>query len=89
MATTVAVKTTSYSILATDHTILANGAITVTLPDATVLAGEQFIIKDITAASNVTINTTSSQTVDGSTSTTLTPGMSVTVVSDGSNWWIV
>jgi hypothetical protein len=89
VATTVAVKTSNYSILATDHTILANGAITVTLPDATVLAGEQFIVKDITAASNVTLNTTSSQTIDGATSTTLTPGMSVTVVSDGSNWWIV
>lgn len=89
VATTVAVKTTSYSVLATDHTILANGAITVTLPDATVLAGEQFIIKNITATSTVTLNTTSSQTIDGATSTTLTPGVSLTVVSDGSNWWIV
>jgi hypothetical protein len=89
VATTTTTKTSNYSVLATDHTILANGAITITLPDATVLAGEQFIIKDITAASNVTLNTTSSQTIDGATSTTLTPGMSVTVVSDGSNWWIV
>jgi len=53
--------------------------------------GQTFTIKKIDASGNaVTLGTTSSQTIDGSTTFSLpTQYKYVTVVSDGANWIIV
>lgn len=66
----------------------AGGAVTVTLPTATTCTGRVYVIKRISAGvNNVTINTTSSQTIDGSTTRTLiTQYASITVISNGTNW---
>ena len=87
-------KTTTYAILASDELIkvdTSGGAFTVTLPNATGLAGKEYIIKKMSSDLNtLTIATTSSQTIDGA----LTQGIStqytsLTLISDGSNWIIV
>src|ERR1700731_323159 len=82
---------TAYSVLSTDYTIIANpsSAGTVTLPTAASITGRKYTIKNI-SANLVTLNTTSSQTIDGST-TYLLPNQYqyVTVVSNGSNWNVV
>jgi Repeat of unknown function (DUF5907) len=90
------VKTISsgpYSITTTDEIILVNassGNITLTLPTA-VANTEAYDVKKIDSSTNtVTVNTTSSQTIDGGATAVLqVQYASITLVSDGSNWFVV
>ena len=61
------------------------------IPDATTVAGRIYYIKSTAASTTVTIATTSSQTIDGSsTSRTITTRYKgLEVVSDGANWHIL
>jgi hypothetical protein len=76
----------------TDYTLVFTGtaASTVTLPDATICAGRIYFIKNASATLPVpvlTVNTTSSQTIDGLTTLLLSQSYSSTiVVSNGTNW---
>ena len=93
---TVATKTTAqspYTLTTADEIILADatsGNITLTLPTA---VGNQnlYSLKKIDNSSNtVTIGTTSAQTIDGSTTAVMkVQNVSISVVSDGSNWYII
>lgn len=89
----VAAKTTTYAIAITDYAILCSGsAFTVTLPTAVGYTGKPFLIKktDASLTNVITIATTSSQTIDGVTTTTLnTKNESVYLFSDGANWQIL
>lgn len=87
-------KTGAYTITPRVKTVLADAtsaAFPVTLPTAVGCATRQHNIKKIDSTSNaITIATTSSQTIDGLTTRTLTvQNQSMTVESDGSNWRIV
>lgn len=67
----------------------SSNAMTITLPTAVGHLGGHYCIKkvDVTIANLVTIATTSSQTIDGKTTYTLSQrGDTVDLVSDGSNW---
>lgn len=84
--------TANYTVTSEDCLVLANGASTVTLPDATWFpaGGHVVTIKNLTTSA-VTIGTTSSQTIDGAASYSLPASAQykfVTVVSDGSNWFV-
>lgn len=72
------------------YTSLSTGR-TVTLPTAVGIAGQQYIIKDESGganAHNITIATTSSQTIDGTTPPSITTNYGqVRVYSDGANWF--
>lgn len=88
------IVTTTYAIKFIDHTLRADatgGAFSVTLPTATNVAGKVFVFKKIDASANVvTVATTSSQTIDGSTTYSLaTQNKYVTVQSDGTNWIVI
>jgi hypothetical protein len=87
-------KTSAYTATATDYTILANAtsaAFSVTLPTAVGANGKLYIVKKVDSSANaVTVATTSAQTIDGAS--TYVMGyqyQSVTVQSDGANWFIV
>ena len=82
--------TTSPAISATDSVVLLNAAtLTATLPTAVGIAGREYTVKLI-ASSTATLATTSSQTIDGATTKSLTAQYKyITVVSDGANWQIV
>jgi hypothetical protein len=87
------VLSTSTSITAGvgDHTILVNAsgaARTITLPTAIGATGRIYVIKKTDSSANaVTVATTSSQTIDGTTTRTLASQYStITVQSDGANW---
>lgn len=87
-------STTSESVGTTDYTLLFTGtsACTLTLPDATLFTGRLIHIKNTKTGTVpvLTIATTSSQTIDGSTTWLLDdPNESVNVVSDGTNWKIM
>lgn len=68
-----------------------SGAITATLPTAVAINGRIYTFKvRTTAGGTLTVATTSSQTIDGSTTVVLTAVHSfITVESDGSNWQII
>jgi hypothetical protein len=86
-------KSVDYTILSTDYGgILADatsGNRTITLPTA-VDAWQEFTIKKLDSSANtVTVATTSSQTIDGAgTYVISTQYESVTVVSNGAQWYI-
>ena len=87
-------QTANYAIVAaTDfYVICTTNAFTVTLPTAVGISGQSFVIKNgntVVSGNLITMATTSAQTIDGSAPGTITPLSSLTVVSDGSNWWIV
>lgn len=83
----------TYLVTANNATILVNcaaEALFVKLPAAGSVSGQQYKVKKIDSGANaVTINTTSSQNIDGSSTYVLsTQYYSTTVQSDGSNWWV-
>lgn len=88
-------KTAAYTATDADDVILcdaSSAAFTITLPTAVGISGKYFFIKktdsDYTKA--VTIDGNGSETIDGSTTTTLnTQGETLKIVSDGSNWFVV
>ncbi|HEV8282902.1 MAG TPA: tail fiber domain-containing protein [Chitinophagaceae bacterium] len=83
--------TASNTLGSGDYNFLYTGAsaATVTLPDATAITGRVYTIKNANSSA-LTVNTTSSQTIDGATTYTLgSQYQTVTVISNGSNWNII
>ncbi|WP_353373696.1 hypothetical protein [Mycobacterium sp.] len=72
--------------MATDYVILIGASGVVTLPTA-VGNTNLYMLKNIDTT-NKTVATTSSQTIDGATTFTLSPTGAINLVSDGSNWRI-
>lgn len=84
----VSVNTNAGSDSSTDYVYLASGTINITLPTA---VGNQnlYTIKNVSTGV-ITINTTSSQTIDGSlTAPIKVQYLSLTIISDGANWNII
>jgi hypothetical protein len=84
---------TAYAVTNNNATILVNypaAPFGVVLPLANTVVGQQYQIKKIDSSSNaVTVSTTSSQTIDGNLTYSLaTIYKSVTLQSDGSNYYI-
>lgn len=93
LTTTTATKTAAYTSTASDDYLLADGAsaaFTITL-HAAATATKPLTIKRINSgANNITIDPNASETVDGATTRVLTQQYeSVTMVSNGSNWFVV
>lgn len=90
-ATAYVAKTANYTIVATDNTIDAtSGTFTLTLPTAVGCTGRIYTLNN-KGTGVVTINTTSSQTIDGNASGALSiaQNKNYTVKSDGANWIII
>lgn len=92
-ASAYAAKTTNYTLTATDQTILASagsGSVTMTLPTSVGIGGRRYTVKRTDASANtLTVATTSSQTIDGSTSVTIPAYGILQVISDNANWAIL
>jgi len=85
---------TVYQATSNNATILANCAVnplTIQLPSASSVLGQQFIVKKIDSSANAaTISTTSSQTIDTANTYVLSSQyMAAGVQSDGSNYWVI
>lgn len=80
-------NTTLGATASTDYACLVNGAHTITMPTA-VGNTNQYTIKNI-HTSDIIVNTTSSQTIDGTTTITIAPEDSVDLVSNNSNWYVI
>lgn len=91
------VKTTTYVVAAADDVVLVDptaGAFDVTLPNANVLAGRRVQVKRTTTSANAVTVKSGGGTIDNvaaATGITLAGGSlnSITVASDGTNWWII
>jgi hypothetical protein len=84
-------KTASYTLTATDHTVIFNGtSLTATLPDptvtATAIAGRPWTIKNVNSSSLTVQSAGTSKTIDGASSQTLAQWAKATYVSDGTQW---
>jgi len=79
------VTTATYTLLATDFYVTFKGtaAGTLTLPSGLNTKGRLYTVKNGTAAQTLTLNTTNSETIDGSTSVSIPAGQSVQVVTSG------
>lgn len=89
-------KTGNYTATTTDHKILVDstgGIVTITLPTAVGVAGQEYIVKDwkgTSATNNITIATTSAQTIDGAANKVLSSNYaSLSFTSDGANWVVI
>ena len=82
---------TTQSVLTTDGTLnCTGGTITLTLPTAVGVTGKEYIIKNSGASSEITVDTTSSQTIDGSTSILIKRQyLSRRLQSNGSSWIVI
>ena len=83
---------TPYTALDTDHTIICDavaGVITVVLPTAASSTNRIYIIKKVDASVNaITIDGDGAETIDGAATQTLSNQYdSITVQSDGTEWW--
>jgi len=86
--------TTSTSLTASHNVVLvdaSSGVVTVTLPAVATNGGRKYHIKKIDSSSNnVVVDGTASETVDGDLTQTMTLQYeSLTVVNDGSEWFII
>lgn len=91
MGITRTIITTSGSVTAgasilTDYVYLVAGAHTVTLPTA-VGNSNKYTIKN-NHTENITVDTTSSQLIDGALTISINPGDSVDLKSSGTEWFI-
>jgi len=90
VATTVTTTSSNLTLGETHHVVLVNNAATITLPDAGQCSGREYFIKSTIGAATVTINTTSLQNIDGTTSKTITVQYrTLHVVSNGTQWYIL
>jgi parallel beta-helix repeat protein len=84
----VVTKTTNYAVALNDDIVLVNGAITVTLPSASVAGpGQVFHLRNI-SASAATVTATAGN-VDGAATSSIPAGLAAAYVTDGTNWWSV
>lgn len=88
IVSSVAVPTTALFAKQTRYIYFVSGTTTLTLPTA--VGNTSFYTVKNSGSNTVTIATTSSQTIDGSTPITLpVANTSLDIVSDGANWRIV
>jgi hypothetical protein len=77
-----------------DYLVVCNatsGVVTMTLPAAAASQGRKLVAKKIDASANaVTVDGNGAETVDGAASVSITAQYdSVSVISDGTTWWVV
>lgn len=91
----VSTKTTTYTILNTDRIILANpsgGTLTLNLdPAANFLSSgktKPITIVNIDSTNDVTVDASGSETINGNLTAIIPPGQAITIVTDGTSWYI-
>ena len=87
-------KTGNYTATSNDYTIICNatsGSFTITLPAVASHTNRMYHIKKIDSSANtVTVDGNGAETIDDATTAVLTTQYeSITIQSDGSEWWII
>lgn len=80
--------TTTYAVTANDYFVnCASGTFTVSLPTASGITGKLYVIKN-SGTGVITVDPNGSETIDGSTTKTLTQYNTLSIQSNGTNWVI-
>jgi hypothetical protein len=83
-------KSAAYTLTATDDIVSVTGTTTITLPTAVGIAGRKYTVKNIDAATTVTVSANGAETIDGAPAKFLALQYQyLTILSDGANWLIV
>lgn len=83
-------KSSAYTLTAVDDIVSVTGTTTITLPSAVGIAGRKYTIKNIDAATTVTVSANGAETIDGAPTKPLALQYQyLTILSDGANWLIV
>lgn len=89
----VSTKNANYTLTAADDFIRANGAITITLPAvAAAQVGKQYIVKNVSSSSTVTLAANGSELIDGANTLALLSApvhQAISVINNGTSWDIV
>lgn len=94
---TTTLNSATYDLVSTDYilhvTYTTTGAVTsLTLPSAQTVNGRTIIIKDAggnAATNNITVDTEGAETIDGAATAVINGNYdSISIYSDGSNWFI-
>lgn len=93
-STSVVSKSVSYALTSTDNVVLVttgSSSLTMTLPTTVGAIGKMYMIKKVDSGlGTVTIATTSSQKIDGEFTQVIPfQWASLTLLSDGANWYLV
>ena len=81
--------TETYTVVANDYFINCTAnSFTVNLPSASSLVGKVYQIKN-SGTGTITVDANGSQTIDGDLTQSLAQDESITIISDGSNWYII
>lgn len=86
-------KTADYTATTADYVVVVDataGVVTITLPTAVGRTGAQHVVKKVDSSNNiVTVDANGSETIDGGLTAVLTRQYeSITLFSNGSNWYI-
>lgn len=87
VSATISTATTASNTAGVYYVYFVAAVTTLTLPTA-VSSANLYTVKN-TSTGTVTVATTSSQTIDGSTTITLVPYQSVDILSDNTNWQLI
>lgn len=80
-------KTANYTLTSTDYVVdCTANSFTITLPSAVGITGRMYTIKNTGSATTITVATTLSQTIDGTTASTITNLTPYRLMSTGANW---
>lgn len=83
-------KSSAYTLTAADDIVSVTGTTTITLPTAVGIAGRKYTVKNIDAATTVSISANGAETIDGAPTKLLALQYQyLTILSDGANWLIV
>lgn len=81
--------TEAYTVIKNDYFINCTAnSFTVDLPAASALVGKVYQIKN-SGTGVITVDGNGSDTIDGELTQTLVEDESITIISDGSNWYII
>lgn len=81
-------KGTNYTLQTSDTVVLGTAAVTLTLPTAVGIEGKSYILKNVTTDKNVTAKGDGTELIDTDNEFVIPPRSAISVVSDGSQWWV-
>jgi len=82
-------KTGTYTLTANDYMILCtSGTFTLDLPTAVSVSGKQYEIKN-SGTGIITVDALGSETIDGEETINLIQDESITIISNGTDWYII
>jgi hypothetical protein len=78
----------TYTVQGGDYGFITTVATIVTLPNANVGAGTEYVLKNVSAGT-ARFQPVGGQLIEGAANLLVPPGEAVTIISDGSEWWAI